>query len=70
MKEKIYRALIGDYTEEDILEAQREQQYILEQIEKEMEIKGCVDVQESKVILGETKEICDYSIDHAVSEQA
>lgn len=62
-KEKVIRALTGQYTEEDILRVEREQRELLEQIEREMEIKHSVEATESIVFLGTAKEICDKYID-------
>lgn len=63
-KEKVFKALTGEYTEEDILRAEQEQRELLEQIESEMDFKECVPATESKVFLGTTaKEICDKYID-------
>jgi hypothetical protein len=62
-KERVYKSLIGDYTEEDIKRVDIEQQQLLEQIEKEMEIKECIPATESKVFLGTIKEISNQYID-------
>lgn len=54
-KEKVFRSLIGDYTEEEIKLIQREEQEYLEQIEREMENKECIYATKGKVILGDVK---------------
>ena len=62
-KEKVIRGLTGKYTEEDILRVEQEQRELLEQIEREMEIKHCVEAKESIVFLGTAKEIYNQYID-------
>jgi hypothetical protein len=62
-KERVYRSLIGDYTEEDVKRIEKEQEQLLEQIEREMEIKECIQASESKVFLGSVKEISNQYID-------
>lgn len=67
-KEKIYRGLIGDYTEEDVKRIEIEQEQLLEQIEREMEIKECIPATESKVFLGTAKEISNQYIEDGNNE--
>lgn len=62
-REKVFKALVGDYTEEDILRAEQEQRELLEQIEREMENKECIQATESKVFLGTAEQISQQYID-------
>jgi two-component SAPR family response regulator len=56
-REKVIRALTGDYTEEDILEEERQQREFLEQLEKEFDYKYCIQAEESQVFEGSAQEV-------------
>lgn len=62
-RDKVFKALVGDYTEEDILRAEQEQRELLEQIECEMKNKECIQATESKVFLGSAEQISQQYID-------
>jgi hypothetical protein len=49
-KEKVIRALLGDYTEEDIKKEEEYQKELLNQLESEFLFKECIGVEETKVI--------------------
>ena len=51
-KERVLKSMLGEYTEEDVKRVDEEQNYLLEQLEKEMEIKECIPATESKVFFG------------------
>lgn len=50
MKMKVYRGLIGDYTEDDIREIEEENAKLIEQINKEMEHHTCIGIEPSQFI--------------------
>lgn len=50
MKMKVYRGLIGDYTEDDIREIEQENTKLIELIDKEMENHTCIGVEPSQFI--------------------
>ena len=68
-KERVFKSLIGEYTEEDVKRAEEEQAELLRQIDIEMDNKVCVSATESKVFLGEAKQIlAEYIDDNANPE--
>jgi hypothetical protein len=62
-KERVFKSLTGEYTQEDVERIRQEQDELLRQIDEEMENKECISATESKVFLGSAKEISHQYIE-------
>jgi hypothetical protein len=68
-KERVFKSLIGEYTEEDVMRVNQEQDELLRQIDLEMENKECISASGSKVYLGSVKEISSQYIEDDKSNE-